>query len=448
MAGPYVDPEQPLVVAAKDGDEAAMAQLWRAVHPSLVRYLRGRIGDGAEDVAAAAWLDAARGLATFEGDDTDFRRWLFTIARRRLVDELRRRGRRRGEWLVDEPAEVAGRAGDPAERGDDLGAALALVRELPADQADAVLLRVVVDLDVTGVATVTGRGARTHAPRSAPVAGIAGATRCNSGRSLSDVSGAMTVHDDDREPLRQPDLDALLDTLRQPARPDELAGEQEAVAAMAAALASSRREGIAPVSITKHSRKLAAVGVAAALIVGGVTAAAASVLTGSSDNRVEIPAQPASTSSSSTSVATTSSTDEATTTSSSVPETATSVDDHGDDTATTVATGPDATTATSVDDHGDHRGRDDTTATSGPDATTVTTDDNGDDNGDDHGVDPATSVPTTGATTATTDDHGGDQGNRGPGSDNSGPGSSGTDNSGPGSGGSDNSGSGSGSGHD
>jgi RNA polymerase sigma-70 factor (ECF subfamily) len=134
-----------------------MAQLWRATHPPLVRYLRGRIGEGAEDVAAAAWLDAARRLATFEGDDTDFRRWLFTIARRRLVDELRRRGRRRAEWLVDRPVEAARRDPDPAERLDDLGAALALVRMLPADQADAVLLRVVVDLDVTGVAEVMGR---------------------------------------------------------------------------------------------------------------------------------------------------------------------------------------------------------------------------------------------------------------------------------------------------
>jgi hypothetical protein len=53
----------------------------------------------------------------------------------------------------------------------------------------------------------------------------------------------MTVHDDDRE-LPRPELDALLDTLRQPARPDELAGEQDAVATMAAALASSREEGI------------------------------------------------------------------------------------------------------------------------------------------------------------------------------------------------------------
>ncbi len=157
MAGPYVDPERPLVVAAKEGDEAAMAQLWRAMHPPLVRYLRGRIGDGADDVAAAAWLDAARSLATFDGDDADFRRWLFTIARRRLVDELRRRGRRRGEWLVDAPIETAGASADPAERLDDLGGALALVRLLPADQADAVLLRVVVDLDVTGVAAVMGR---------------------------------------------------------------------------------------------------------------------------------------------------------------------------------------------------------------------------------------------------------------------------------------------------
>jgi len=161
MAGPYVDPEQPLVVAAKAGDEAAMAQLWRATHPPLMRYLRGRVGEGADDVAAAAWLDAARGLASFEGDDTDFRRWLFTIARRRLVDELRRRGRRRGEWLVDAPieapVEAARRAPDPTERLDDLGAALALVRLLPADQADAVLLRVVVDLDVSGVAAVMGR---------------------------------------------------------------------------------------------------------------------------------------------------------------------------------------------------------------------------------------------------------------------------------------------------
>ena len=134
-----------------------MAQLWRALNPPLLRYLRGRIGPGADDVAASAWLDAARGLPTFEGDDIDFRRWLFTIARRRLVDELRRRGRRR-ERLMSVPTETSASdpAGSPGDGGD-LGAALALVRRLPPDQADAVLLRVVVDLDVSQVAEVMGR---------------------------------------------------------------------------------------------------------------------------------------------------------------------------------------------------------------------------------------------------------------------------------------------------
>jgi RNA polymerase sigma-70 factor (ECF subfamily) len=154
MAPSYVDPEQPLVVAAKAGDEAAAAQLWRALNPALLRYLRGRIGSGAEDVAAATWLDAARGLPSFAGNDADFRRWLFSIARRRLVDELRRRGRRR-EDITSWAPERADPAGD-ADR-DELGTALALVRLLPGDQADAVLLRVVADMDVSQVAAVMGK---------------------------------------------------------------------------------------------------------------------------------------------------------------------------------------------------------------------------------------------------------------------------------------------------
>jgi RNA polymerase sigma-70 factor (ECF subfamily) len=154
MAPAYIDPENSLVAAARAGDAVALAGLWRALNPPLLRYLRGRAGSGAEDVAAAAWLDAARGLPAFEGDDAAFRRWLFTIARRRMIDEHRRRSRR-GEWLfaVVPDSWAPGTLDD----GDDLGAALALVRELPPDQADAVLLRVVADLDVAQVAVVMGR---------------------------------------------------------------------------------------------------------------------------------------------------------------------------------------------------------------------------------------------------------------------------------------------------
>ena len=149
-------PNEPGVIGrARTGDRDALASLWRELNPPLLRYLRGRIGDGAEDIASQTWMDAARGLGGFEGDQPAFRRWLFAIARRRLLDELRRRGRRR-EWAGGGVPDV-GRADAGLGKVDELDRVLATVRRLPPDQADAVLLRVVADLDVTQVAEIMGR---------------------------------------------------------------------------------------------------------------------------------------------------------------------------------------------------------------------------------------------------------------------------------------------------
>jgi RNA polymerase sigma-70 factor, ECF subfamily len=153
MLPPYT---QPLIARARAGDDDALAQLWRELNPLLLRYLRGRIGSSADDIAAQTWLDATRRLNEFQGGDDDFRRWLFTIARRRLIDELRRRERRPevSSWM---PASEPVHFDAEVDQLDDLGRALQLVRRLPDDQADAVLLRVVADLDVAEVAKVMGR---------------------------------------------------------------------------------------------------------------------------------------------------------------------------------------------------------------------------------------------------------------------------------------------------
>src|SRR5947208_2777177 len=84
----------------------------------------------------------------------------------------------------------------------------------------------------------------------------------------------MTVHDDDVPSAR---LDALIDALRQPARPDELAGEVEAVAAVADIVASSPK-GPTPMPERTRFPRVAAVAVVALLGLGGVSAAAAAVL--------------------------------------------------------------------------------------------------------------------------------------------------------------------------
>ena len=91
---------------ARGGDKDALAALFRALQPQLLRYLRGRLPDAAEDLAAHTWLDAVRNLHRFTGGPEDFRRWLFTIARRRVQDELRRRARR-PEVVTECPPEVA-----------------------------------------------------------------------------------------------------------------------------------------------------------------------------------------------------------------------------------------------------------------------------------------------------------------------------------------------------
>ncbi len=78
------------VARAQDGDETAFAFAYRMVQPGLLGYLRGLVGDDAEDVASDAWLEIARDLGRFKGDGAGFRGWTSTIARHRALDDLRR----------------------------------------------------------------------------------------------------------------------------------------------------------------------------------------------------------------------------------------------------------------------------------------------------------------------------------------------------------------------
>ena len=150
-----------LVIArAREGDREALGQLWRAYNHLLLRYFRGKGMTDADDLASTVWIEVANALHRFEGDEPDFRRWLFTIAARRRIDDIRasrrrnERNERHEEWRA--PVMTLS-AADESERAQAMERALALVRTLPADQAEAVLLRVVGDLSVAEVAAIMGR---------------------------------------------------------------------------------------------------------------------------------------------------------------------------------------------------------------------------------------------------------------------------------------------------
>ncbi|MER7725339.1 RNA polymerase sigma factor [Streptomyces sp. NPDC096323] len=162
------------VLAAQDGDEDAFRTVYRAVQPRLLGYIRTLVGEpDAEDVASESWLQIARDLDRFSGDADRFRGWAARIARNRALDHLRMRGRRPATGgdeteLSEKPA--GSDTADEAIEALATGRTMSLIAQLPQDQAEAVVLRVVVGLDAKSAAQTLGK--RPGAVRTAAHRGL------------------------------------------------------------------------------------------------------------------------------------------------------------------------------------------------------------------------------------------------------------------------------------
>src|SRR5262245_8320456 len=153
------DFEAALADAAR-GDHAALTLIYRELNPRLLRYLRHHAGPVAEDLASEVWLALAPQLDGFPGAYRNLQALMFAVAHRRVVDEYRRRGRTPAYAPFDDALELAA-PDDPEtfaiEQVTAQGAVELLVRKLPADQAEVVLLRVLGDLAVEQVAEIVGK---------------------------------------------------------------------------------------------------------------------------------------------------------------------------------------------------------------------------------------------------------------------------------------------------
>src|SRR5215218_9560314 len=146
--------------AAARGDEDAFGRLWCDLQPRLLRYFTVVSSATAEDLASETWLGVVRGIHRFSGGEPAFRAWVFTIARHQALDWHRRTARRAAEDLPVNGLVEAAAPDDPAAdalEGFSTRAALAEVATLPADQAEAIVLRVVAGLEVQRVAEIMGK---------------------------------------------------------------------------------------------------------------------------------------------------------------------------------------------------------------------------------------------------------------------------------------------------
>ncbi len=150
-----------VLLRARTGDADAFAWLFRRTQPLLLRYLNVLGGaDACDDVASETWVSVVRDLGSFDGGEDAFRAWLVTLARHRLIDLRRAQARRPAVPTEDLPEDRRRTTPDAADEVVDregTGWALSLIATLPPDQAEAVLLRVVVGLDASAVGQVMGR---------------------------------------------------------------------------------------------------------------------------------------------------------------------------------------------------------------------------------------------------------------------------------------------------
>lgn len=148
-----------VLAAACAGSAWALKVLYDALSGSVLGYCRARGAAEPEDVTSEVFLAVFTSLTTFSGDEAQFRSWVFTIAHRRIVDSFRRQARRPDTSAYR--TDIDGRTVPSGE--DEALVSMATQRvhdriaDLPPDQRDVLLLRIMGDLTIEAIAVALGK---------------------------------------------------------------------------------------------------------------------------------------------------------------------------------------------------------------------------------------------------------------------------------------------------
>jgi len=141
-----------------------LEEIFRAHQKEIYVYFLRTTGNRhrAEDLGQETFARACSAAVIFRGDSS-VRTWLFSIARRVLVDDIRRRGPATVPLETDSP----GPAGDPGERV----AIEQALQAIPVSSREAITLCDVLGLHPSEAAAITGLNAnafrvRLHRARS------------------------------------------------------------------------------------------------------------------------------------------------------------------------------------------------------------------------------------------------------------------------------------------
>jgi RNA polymerase sigma-70 factor, ECF subfamily len=148
--------DDPALIEQARRDPEAFAALYRSYLPPVYLYLYSRLGSvhDAEDITTQVFIDVLEGLsANHYRAGGCFSAWLFTIARRRLVDFYRQRPTvPLGEIQTTEPGLLAA-----LEKSDDLKRLTHLLSQLDEEKQELLRLRFSARLGFAEISSLDGR---------------------------------------------------------------------------------------------------------------------------------------------------------------------------------------------------------------------------------------------------------------------------------------------------
>ncbi|MEP7014815.1 MAG: sigma-70 family RNA polymerase sigma factor [Verrucomicrobiota bacterium] len=160
--------DQEMLAQAAGGDQRAFATLYDRLSGPLYSLAVRMLGDAteAQDALQDVFLQIWRRAAKYDASQSSVFSWAMLMARSRVIDRLRARGRRLRVLVSpteDDPnempadASVAESASDTLDRNDEAMRVRTILKKLPADQRQAIEMAFFADLTHHEIADKLGQ---------------------------------------------------------------------------------------------------------------------------------------------------------------------------------------------------------------------------------------------------------------------------------------------------
>jgi RNA polymerase sigma-70 factor (ECF subfamily) len=153
------DDDALLVKRAKQGDEAAFAEIYTRNHDAIYTYIYFRVeeADTAEDLTGEVFLRVVEKIDGFTYRGRPILAWLYTIARNLVIDH--QRGQTKGGRLPLDEQLITGEPGpsEMAERGLNRDCLARSLRHLTEEQQRVILHKLIEDRSNAEVAVLLGK---------------------------------------------------------------------------------------------------------------------------------------------------------------------------------------------------------------------------------------------------------------------------------------------------